>query len=477
MLIMFTWPIIGRRLGPLRFVPAPMVVLLATVPMGMAFDLLHAHSFTLQGHKYQLGEQYLVSMPDRVFGMFDEITFPEFSALREPRAWKWVFMFFVIGSLESLLSAKAIDLIDPWKRKTNLNRDVAAIGVANLACALVGGLPMISEIVRSKANIDNGARTRFADLWHGVFLLACVALIPTILHRIPLAALASMLVYTGYRLAHPSEFVHVYHVGREQLVVFVTTLIAVLATDLLIGIAIGIGVKLVIHVLNGVPLGSLIKPYLEVTDVDANTCKIVAHQSAVFTNWIPFRREIENLGLIQHKNVIVDLSDTKLVDHSVMDKLMAMQRDFAQQGLSLDITGLDTHQQLSRHEHAARKRGLAKIRRLTIVTDAAHELWLEREFVKRGASGYTVIPCLGAGLRNIAGDETVGNSQVRIEVIVTNEACERILDFLRREIRPEHHMTACVEVVEVLRIGQFRVDLPERIAGVAGAAPHNDRGG
>jgi MFS superfamily sulfate permease-like transporter len=476
-LIMFLWPFIGRRLGPLKFVPAPMVVLLVTVPMGMGFDLLHAHSFLLQQHKYQLGQQYLVSMPDRVFGMFDEITFPEFSVLSEPRAWKWVFMFFVIGSLESLLSAKAIDIIDPWKRKTNLNRDMVAIGIANLLSALVGGLPMISEIVRSKANIDNGARTRFADMWHGLFLLTCVALIPTILHRIPLAALASMLVYTGYRLAHPSEFVHVYHVGREQLAIFVTTLVAVLATDLLVGIAIGIGVKLLIHIINGVPLRSLFKPYLDVTDVDDKTCKIVAHQSAVFTNWIPFRREIENIGLIQHKSVIVDLSDTKLVDHSVMDKLVTMQRDFTQQGLSLKITGLDTHQQLSHHEQAARRRGLSKIRRLTVVTDAEHERWLEKEFIQRGASGYTVVPCQGAGLRQIVGNEAAQNSQVRIEVIVTKEVCERILDFLRKEILPEHHMTTCVEVVEVLRIGQFRVEDAEHTAGVAGASRHHDDGG
>src|SRR5690606_22684804 len=202
------------------------VVLLVSVPMGMAFDLLHEHSYTLQGHKYQLGEQYLVSMPRRAFGMFDEMTLPAFSALMEPKAWKWVFMFFIIGSLESLLSAKAIDLIDPWKRKTNLDRDIVAVGAGNLCAALIGGLPMISEIVRSKANIDNGARTRFANFWHGMFLLVCVALFPMFLHRIPLAALAAMLVYTGYRLAHPSEFIHVYKIGREQLVIFVTTLVA-----------------------------------------------------------------------------------------------------------------------------------------------------------------------------------------------------------------------------------------------------------
>ncbi|MEO2031658.1 MAG: hypothetical protein ABGZ35_06205 [Planctomycetaceae bacterium] len=120
-----------------------MVVLLVAVPMGMGFDLLHEHSYILQGHQYQLGEQYLVKMPDRVFGMFDDITYPEFSALAQPKAWKWVMMFFIIGSLESLLSAKAVDLLDPWKRKTNMDRDVIAVGVGNLCAAGVGGLPMI----------------------------------------------------------------------------------------------------------------------------------------------------------------------------------------------------------------------------------------------------------------------------------------------------------------------------------------------
>ena len=458
MLIMFLWPVAQKRVRILRAIPAPMATLLVVVPMGMAFDLMHTHSYYLQGHKYQLGDQYLVRMPDHVFGMFEELSFPDFSALLLPKAWKWVFMFFVVGSLESLLSAKAVDVLDPWHRKTNLDRDMVAVGIANLAAALVGGLPMISEIVRSKASIDNGARTRFADMWHGVFLLVCVALIPTFLHRIPLSALASMLVYTGYRLAHPSEFVHIYHVGREQLVVFVTTLIAVLATDLLVGIGIGIGVKILIHLVNGVPLSSLIKPYLEVTDEDDATCRIRAHQSAVFTNWIPFRREIENIGFVQHKNVIVDLSDTKLVDHSVMDKLAAMRQDFAQRGLSLEITGLDTHRQLSRHERAARKRGLVRIRRLTVVTDAVHERWLEEEFVKRGATGYTAIPCMGAGRRQVVGNEAASNSQVRIEVIATREVAERILDFLARSARPEHRITACIETVEVLRMDQFTSD-------------------
>lgn len=123
---------------------------------------------------------------------------------------------------------------------------------------------MISEIVRSRANIDNGAKTKFSNMFHGLFLLAAVAFIPSLLNLIPLASLAATLVFTGFRLAHPREFAHVYYLGREQLVVFVATIIGVLATDLLVGIFIGIGVKLLIHFINGVPITSLFRPFLNI---------------------------------------------------------------------------------------------------------------------------------------------------------------------------------------------------------------------
>ena len=206
-------------------------------------------------------------------------------------------MFSLIGSLESMLSAKAIDMIDPWRRKTNLNRDLVAVGIANSVVASIGGLPMISEIVRSKANIDNGARTRFANFWHGLLLLAFVALLPGLIHRVPLAALAAMLVYTGFRLASPLEFINVYKTGREQLIIFVSTMVGVLATDLLIGIGIGIAVKLSIHMYNGLPLSSIFLPYLEIEELGENTVLITARGSAVFSNFIPFRRQIERDGL------------------------------------------------------------------------------------------------------------------------------------------------------------------------------------
>ncbi len=314
---------------------------------------------------------------------------------------------------------------------------------------------MISEIVRSKANIDNGARTRFADMWHGIFLLLCVALIPTVLHRIPLAALAAMLIYTGFRLTHPKEFMHVYEVGKEQLVIFVSTLIGVLATDLLVGIMIGIGVKLLIHLINGVPIRSLFKSYLDVEMIDDKTSLVRANYSAVFTNWILFRRQLVRLGLVEGKNVIVDLSRCKLVDHSVMEKLHELQSDFESEGLSLDIRGLEGHRQLSGHELAARKREMTRLRRVTVVGPEDLEPEISHKFVELGATGYTSIPCYGAGRHAIAHGNRSENSQFRIESVVAPEVAQRIFEYLRTEVDPRHKVTSCMETVEVLRQDDF----------------------
>jgi len=265
---------------------------------------------------------------------------------------KYIVMFSLIGSLESILSAKAVDQIDPWRRKTNLDRDLLAVGIGNTLAAFIGGLPMISEIVRSKANIDNGARTRFANLFHGTFLLLFVALVPALINRIPLAALAAMLVFTGFRLASPQEFMHMYRIGREQLVVFVATIVGVLATDLLVGIGIGIAVKAIIHVFNGAPVGSLFKSSIRVDDGAGAT--VTVHRSAVFSTWITLKKRIG--ALKESPKVVVDLSDTALVDHTVMANLHELEQEFKENQRELVITGLDGHRTFSGHPQAARKR-------------------------------------------------------------------------------------------------------------------------
>lgn len=331
--VMFGYPLIKIR--QLRAIPAPLIVLLITVPLGMRFDL---------------GADLLVNVPQN---MFSALTFPDFGGVATATGIKYIILFSLIGSLESLLSAKAVDEIDPYRRKTKYDGDLLAIGVGNTLAAFVGGLPMISEIVRSKANIDNGAKTRFANMYHGMFLLLFVALAPGLINQIPLAALGAMLVFTGFRLASPREFAHMYHVGREQLIIFVATIVGVLATDLLMGIAIGILVKVIIHLVNGAPLASLFRLRVDIRK-EAGGSTVAVKDSAVFSTWIGLKKRLE--GLKSESAVTLDLAETSLVDHTVMDRLTEMRKEFAEEGSSLTIQGLDSHRALSDDPTAARVR-------------------------------------------------------------------------------------------------------------------------
>ena len=349
LIIMFCYPLIKNP--KLKVIPAPMVVLLVTVPLGIYFNLSQAHTYSFNGRDHLLGPNFLVAVPAN---MFSAVTFPDFSGVATAAGLKYIILFAFIGSLESLLSAKAIDQIDPWRRKTNHDRDLLAVGVANTAAALVGGLPMISEIVRSRANIDNGAKTRFANMFHGAFLLLFVALVPALINQIPLAALGAMLVFTGFRLASPQSFVHMYHVGREQLIIFVSTIVGVLATDLLVGIAIGIGVKVVIHIIHGAPLASLFRLKVDVVRGNKDGPRVAVKDSAVFSTWIALKKRLERFR--GEPVVTLDLSETFLVDHTVMQKLHEMEGEFKEAGSKLVVDGLEQHRSLSDHPTAARQR-------------------------------------------------------------------------------------------------------------------------
>lgn len=346
LIVMFGFPLIKNP--RLKVVPAPMVVLLITVPLGIYFELGREHAYSFGGSEYALGPAFLVNVPQN---MFSALAFPDFSGVATSIGIKYIVLFSLIGSLESLLSAKAVDTIDPWRRKTNYDGDLLAIGVGNTVAAFVGGLPMISEIVRSRANIDNGARTRFANMYHGCFLLVSVALIPGLINQIPLAALGAMLVFTGFRLASPNEFIHMYKVGREQLIIFVATIVGVLATDLLMGIAIGIAVKAVIHLVNGAPAISLLRSSIDVESAGTGGVTVRVRRSAVFSTWITLKKRLESLR--DRSPVVLDLSETVLVDHTVMENLREMEKEFQERGASLVIDGLDRHRKLSDYPTAA----------------------------------------------------------------------------------------------------------------------------
>ncbi len=360
LLILFGVPFVAR--GWFRRVPTQLLVLLVAIPLGLYFELDRQHTYPLYsiftGHEetYPVNPtSVLVNMPNVLTNPTEAFVWPDLRGLATPTGLKYLFLFTLVGSLESLLSARAIELIDPWRRKTDFDRDLLAIGVANTVAALIGALPMISEIVRSKANIDNGARTRKANLFHGLFLLGFILVAPYLIHHIPVAALAAMLIYTGYRLASPREFLRTYHVGSEQFLIFVGTIVATLATNLLTGVLIGVAIKLACHLWHGAPIVSLFLAKIDVVPEGDETVRLVIKDAAVFSNWPGLRSAILEQAR-DYPTIVLDLSRTWLVDHSVMVNLHDLEKELAEAGTTLVRIGLEDHCPLSRHPRAARRK-------------------------------------------------------------------------------------------------------------------------
>lgn len=332
--------------------PAPLLVILVAIPLGHFFDLETVHKYLfLNGHEYTLGPKFLVNIPEN---FMDGIVFPRFDYLFTGFGIQMMITYSLVASLESLLTAAAIDKLDPYKRITNYNKELFAKGGGNILSSAIGGLPIIAEVVRSSANVNNGAKTRWANFYHGIFLLIFVVFLGKIIHQIPLAALAAMLMVTGYRLAAPKEFAKTHKVGKEQLAIFVSTVIFTLATDLLIGILVGIVVKLVIHLINGVPLKSLFKPFFTMEIIDEEHYVIDVEHSAIFSNFMSLKKHLEELP--SGKKITIDFTNTKLVDHSVRSHLHELAEAYHRKGGEFYIIGLDNHTSLSDHPRATVKR-------------------------------------------------------------------------------------------------------------------------
>ncbi|MGC3971048.1 MAG: SulP family inorganic anion transporter [Pirellulales bacterium] len=322
--IMFLYPVLKTRLKFIGKVPAQLLVLLVAIPMGQA---LH------------LPADKLISLPEH---LSDAIVTPDFSQVFGGTSLKWILMFALVGTLESMLSAKAIDLLDPWKRKTDMNRDVLGVGVANTAVAAVGGLPMISEILRSSANISNGARTRTSNAAHGAFLLLALVFLAPLVKLIPLAALGAMLVFAGFRLASPKEFLHMWKSGVGQFLVFCLTIAFIIPEGhLLDGIFVGVVAELLLNIFAGASLTTLFKPHIDVRR-EYGDLRLNVDGSLTFTNWIPFLRTLRKADVAREGRVIVDLTHAQTVDRTARDKLTALERDFSVEGRELQIVGLAT---------------------------------------------------------------------------------------------------------------------------------------
>lgn len=237
--IMLLWDLkVKPNIKQLSFIPGALLAVALGVILNQFYKGAESELF--------LGASHLVQIPKFTMdeASSELLNFPNFSALGNATTYKVAFVIAIIASLETLLSIEAVDKLDPHKRRTPNNRELRAQGVGNIIAGAIGGIPMTAVIIRSSANLDAGAATKFAAVFHGILLAVCVLLIPDILNMIPLASLAAILLVVGFKLNKPSLYHTQFYNGIRQFLPFIITIVAILFSDLLIGILIGLSVSI-----------------------------------------------------------------------------------------------------------------------------------------------------------------------------------------------------------------------------------------
>ncbi|MCP9755814.1 SulP family inorganic anion transporter [Lacihabitans sp. CCS-44] len=242
------------------------------------------------------------------------ITFPDFTNIMSPPVWIVALTITAVASIETLLCIEAIDKLDPEKRITSTNRELIAQGIGNTFSGLIGGLPITSVIVRSSANLNANAKTKMSTIFHGFLLLASVLLIPSLLNKIPLAALAAILLFTGYKLAKPSIFKGMFANGKYQWIPFLVTVLAVVFLDLLKGVGIGLMVS-VVYILTGNLKNSYYFKREEYEE--GETIKIRLSEEVSFLNKAALRETLDHLPA--DGKVVIDATNTTYIDFDVIE--------------------------------------------------------------------------------------------------------------------------------------------------------------
>ena len=351
--IMFFYSKITNRV--FRLIPAPMWVIL----LSLGFDAY----FTLLGAGNPISKKLLISLPN---DMLTTIPTPDFSKWKEPVFWGIVLSVTLVSSIESLLSIKAVDKLDPEKRRSNINKDMRALGIATIVSGFLGGMNVGTVISRSSVNVNNQATNRSSNFFHAVFLLLFVVVFQHQLGKIPFTALAAILVYTGFKLAAPVIFVRMYQIGKEQLLVFLTTLISTLLTDLITGILIGLLTTFLVHVLLNKAFWlfsrNLLKPnVLMYKESETQNYYVGVIHFCTFLNFYMLKSKLDKIPQVER--AVVDFSLCSFVDHTVQESLQSYEELFERKGGALEIIGLDIHETDSSHPFAVRTlRPMKKLR-------------------------------------------------------------------------------------------------------------------
>jgi len=262
--------------------------------------------------EYALDSKHLVNLPASKEDLINSFQTPSIKHLNNPQVWITAFTLAIVASLETLLGIEAVDKLDPLKRVTPGNRELKAQGIGNMVSGLLGGLPLTSVVVRSSANVNAGAKTKTSTILHGVLLMLSVFFVPFILNKIPLAALAAILIFTGYKLAKVSLFREFYMKGWDQFVPFVVTVLAILTTDLLMGIIIGIVVGLFFMVRSNFRSSVLVVN-------DNNNYLIRLRKDVSFLNKPIIKRKLEQVP--EDAFVIIDATRADFIDKDIIEEV------------------------------------------------------------------------------------------------------------------------------------------------------------
>ncbi len=310
--ILLIWDnVLAKQHKAFKLIPGPLVAVI----VGIIYQLI----FSGSGSTLEITGNNLVSVPvpDNAADFFGQFTLPDFSQMGNSQLYIVAITIAIVASLETLLSVEATDKLDPEKRVTPTNRELVAQGIGNTFSGLVGGLPITQVIVRSSANVMNGGKTKLSAITHGFLLLISVILIPRFLNLIPLGVLAAVLLIIGYKLANPKQFFVMSKLGKTQFVPFVVTVIAIVATDLLVGILLGLAVGIITILINSYKNSHFLN--IEDKSNGMHRIKMELAEEVTFLNKAAIQREL--YALPKDTYLILDVTKTKALDLDVLEIL------------------------------------------------------------------------------------------------------------------------------------------------------------
>jgi MFS superfamily sulfate permease-like transporter len=304
-------------LKKLKILPGALVVVIVGIIINEIFKAT-SPSLVIAG-------EHLVQLPtaSSVSEFFGQFRFPDFTGFKNPAVWVTAATITTVASVETLLCLEAGDKMDPMKRYSSANTELKAQGVGNILAGLIGGIPMTSVIVRTTANVNAGAKTKLSAIAHGLFLLVAVILIPGLLNRMPMACLAAILIMIGLKLASPKVFKHMWKAGKYQFIPFTVTVIAVVATDLLKGVGIGLVVSIFFILKGNMKLAYFFK---KEEHHEGETVHIDLAQEVSFLNKAAVKQTLAHLP--GNSKVIIDAAGTVYIDYDVLELI----RDFLNVG-------------------------------------------------------------------------------------------------------------------------------------------------